>query len=276
MFRLLIIVPLFELRHGSYSLITHSFGSAGRSSYHTIVKQCMVSSTLFPICFRLLLPDMSFASGARTGHARVLLSSQVRGVHHSLVHAPLVQMVDMQLAVAGFAATPPMCSLIKDIHEDLTADSSSQQLLEFGKPRMGAHLLWCERSGMSVAIATYSCMHQRLPSPPVPACSDTPAFPRSPRYALLAGHHKADRAVKAPPSQDLANGTLTLVPCWSGLGCTWHWTRALLAGYRTLSGPSTDQGQVRGSHLSGLPAALHAVSRQLGCMLIELRPCCGC
>lgn len=50
MFKQLIIGPLFEMRQGGVSLITHTHGSNLRSAYDVILKQSMVSSILLHNC----------------------------------------------------------------------------------------------------------------------------------------------------------------------------------------------------------------------------------
>ena len=75
-----------------------------------------------------------------------------------------MQVVDLHLAIAGVEGKPYMHCMIKDINARLTGDSSSQQLLEKLKPRMGAHLPYCEHSGM-LATTILLCMHRRLDLP---------------------------------------------------------------------------------------------------------------
>ena len=60
-----------------------------------------------------------------------------------------------------------------------------------------------------------------------------------------AGHFFADRAVKFLLDQDMNNCTAVLVDCWSGIGSNWWLSDGLLSFYRVVSGPMTDQNQVR-------------------------------
>ena len=163
LFSSLFIEPLFKPRHTGVSIITCSYASPLRTNLDNIVKQIAVSSTLLPSCFVPIPPDITSPASCCTRHtlALPLLSRRCCALQRNAVHAPLAQVVDMQLAVSGVGDVPPMYCIVKDIHARLTTDSSSRQQLERLKPRLGAHLLCCEHSG-TPGTAVHWCVRWHL------------------------------------------------------------------------------------------------------------------
>lgn len=92
---------------------------------------------------------------------------------------PVAQVIEAELAVIDIAADPPIYHQIKSAHARLTVESSSRQQLEHSKPRMGAHLMCCEHSGVPDSDAHIACSSAF--TSPLTARSDSSEAPRSPR-----------------------------------------------------------------------------------------------
>ena len=130
-------------------------------------------------------------------------------MQRNAMSAPFMQVVDMQLAVAGIESEVPIYRLVKDMRTRLTADASSRQLLEAWKPRMGAHLLCCERCGVParlriyVCINTFTCLPMTAwssPFDPPTSLRHAPPQGTTMRIALLSRHSITTWATARPRS----------------------------------------------------------------------------
>lgn len=231
LFRQLIIVPLFKMGLTGTSLITSSYTSSLRPALQRVVAQCAVGSvilTLATLCCHSSHWHRCHASGllhhhhgalqchicALTAGHRPGADDRQRGVRHP--------------AVPHHRGDP--CAA--DAGHQQTAAVREVEAPAWCAPAETQPTLWHTPSQMCFAgIFSAGCDRVLSPGGTCQSCAS-------------AGHHFGDRTVKTPFVQDHGNKSPTLVPCWSGISGDWWWSRALLAGYRGLSGPSTDLNQV--------------------------------